>query len=94
MVHDPADELLPAASPCLPTARLYVSLLPPPLTSLSRSGKKEKKRTLIIPSPSVKLLQLAEGFTNDAAWAEPQYFLIPQAEIMTHIAVAINRYLE
>lgn len=75
MVHDPADELLPAASPCLPTARLYVSLLPPPLTTLSSSGKKREKRTLIIPRVSVKLLRQDGGFTNDgpsAARAEPE----------------------
>lgn len=100
MVHEPADELLPAASPCLPTARLYVSLLPPPLTALSSSGKKEggKKRTLIIPRPSVKLLRLGGGFTDDAPFssgggARNVSFGWPQAETMTQIVVAISKYL-
>lgn len=98
MVHKPADELLPAASPCLPTARLYVSLLPLPLTALSSSGKKEgEKRTLIIPRPFVKLLRLGGGFTDDTpstAVVEPEMFGWPQGEILTHIVVAISRYLK
>lgn len=97
MVHEPADELLPAASPCLPTARLYVSLLPPPLTALSSSGKKEGEKRLIIPRPSVKLLRLGGAFTDDApsaAVAETRNvsFGWPQGEILTHIAVAKSRY--
>lgn len=48
------------------TTVLYVSLLPPPVTALSSSGKREKKWTVIIPRPSVKPLQLDQGFTNEA----------------------------
>lgn len=45
----------------------------------------------------MKLLRLGGGFTDDTpstAVAEPEMFGWPQGEILTHIVVAINRYLK
>lgn len=47
----------------------------------------------------MKLLRLGGGFTDDAPFsssggARNEFFGWPQGEIMTHIVVAISRYLK